>query len=105
MVLYNSTFCLELDAEEDWRNWMNSYYLPLIRRSGYFETYKILKLMQDSGDGSLTYCCQLFAKTVNDYQLFAIEYERKISDNIKETFGERCLPFNTMLKITEEGEI
>lgn len=105
MILYNTTFCLDVNAVDEWRTWMSVYFLPLIRRSGYFEDYKILKLIQEDQTGTINYCCQLSANTLNDYQLFVIEYESAIGENIKSTFGERCLPFSSMLEITEEGEM
>lgn len=105
MILYNTTFCLDVAAVDDWRRWMDDFFIPLVRKSGYFVTYKTMKLIQDSEDGSVNYCCQLFAKTMNDYQLFVIEYEPKVNESIQTTFGGQCLPFATMLQIEEEGEI
>ena len=105
MILYNTTFCLDVNSVDEWRTWMSVYFLPLIRRSGYFEDYKIMRLVQEDQAGVINYCCQLYAKTLNDYQLFIIENENKIGENIQSTFGEKCLPFSTMLEIMEEGEI
>lgn len=104
MVLYNTTFHIQEGSVDRWRTWMNDYYLPLIRRSGYFETYKIMRLLRDDDDGE-NYCCQLYASTMNDCQLFLIEHEQEVIQRLKDKFSDNCLPFSTVLEITEEGEI
>ena len=105
MIIYNTTFCIEMTSVDQFRDWLSVFYLPLIRQSGYFENYKLLKIHHQQDPELINYSCQLSAQTINDSQLFKVEYEDKVASHLQTTFGEKCLLFSTTLEMVEEMEI
>ena len=105
MILYNTTFCIEITSIDQFRDWLSVFYLPLIRQSGYFEEYKLLKVHHQQDPELVNYSCQLTTNTMHDGQLFKLEFEEKIANHLQATFGEKCLLFSTMLELVEEMEI
>ena len=94
-----------MTSVDQFRDWLSVFYLPLIRQSGYFENYKLLKIHHQQDPELINYSCQLSAKTINDSQLFKVEYEDKVANHLQSTFGEKCLLFSTTLEMVEEMEI
>jgi hypothetical protein len=60
MFLYNITYNLEQEIENEWKDWIRGIYLPKLMATGYFEDYKIYKLLNVAEDG-ITYSVQLFS--------------------------------------------
>jgi hypothetical protein len=65
MFLYNITFGVDRDIEQEWLKYMREQQIPAVLKTGMFTSYKIFKVLHDQDDGSISYSVQYFADTIN----------------------------------------
>lgn len=99
MILYNITFKIEEKVANDWLSFMKDDYLPLIFKTGYIESYKILKLLNDeySEDG-VTYTVQFHLENMAQLTNYQALYEEPLEEKLHKNFGGKFVFFKTWLK-------
>ena len=97
MFLYNITYKIDKPVESDWLDWMKIMYLPKMMASGYFESYKMYKLLHIEDDG-VTYSIQLLAKSISDIQQFLEKEAKLLEDEHNFRFKNRHVAFRTVLQ-------
>ncbi len=98
MILYNITFTVSTDIEEDFVVWMKNQHIPDIFATGLFSDHRFYRLMNSTNDGSTNYSVQFFAESTAKL----IEYENRFANALRyETqarYGEKALAFRTLLE-------
>lgn len=98
MILYNITFNVTPDIEEDFILWMKSTHIPEVLATGIFHEHKFFRLIHDSEDGSLNYCIQYFTDSLK----LMMEYESKHAAQLRaktlERYKDKALAFRTLLE-------
>lgn len=99
MILYNITFKLEENAAKDWLLFMKDDYLPLIYKTGFIESYKILELLNDEySDDGKTYTVQFHLENMAQLTNYQALYEAPLEEKLHNKFGGKFVFFKTWLK-------
>lgn len=64
MFLYNVTIGIDTDIEQEWLAWMKSKHIPDVLNTGMFVDHKFYKVLHDNNDGTISYCVQYFATSL-----------------------------------------
>ena len=62
MLLYNVTVTIDLDAHEDWVQWMRDSHIPDVMSSGMFVSYRMSRLIGHDHADSEIYTMQYLVK-------------------------------------------
>ena len=74
MVVYSVTVTIKKDIEEDWVNWMKETHLNDVMSTGYFQSWKLFKmLIPSSTNNEVTYIVHYSVSSMEKYE----EYARK----------------------------
>ena len=99
MILYNITFQVENSVVELWLSFMKDDYLPMIHKTGYIESYKILKLLNDEyAQGGTTYSVQLMLDNLDQLSNYQALYEESLEANLHQRFEGKFVYFKTWLQ-------
>jgi len=98
MLLYNVTFGIDKNIEQDWITWMKSNYLPVIMDTGLFVEYKMYKVLSHEDEASVSYSVQCFANSIEEILKYLNEYAPKITELHRESFKDKHVAFNTLLE-------
>ena len=60
MLLYNVTFGIDKQIEDEWISWMKANYIPAMMETGLFTEYKMYKVLTHDDEGSVSYSVQCF---------------------------------------------
>lgn len=97
MYTINQSFNVAPEILGAWQLWIKNTYIPHVMESGFFENYKILKLITTIEDYENTYAIQFFTKNAHQIdeiiQLFELDFEFSIATK----FGEKALFFRSLL--------
>lgn len=52
MIIYRVTVSVDADIESDWFSWMRDTHIPDVMRTGFFQTYRVHKLLEPASDAS-----------------------------------------------------
>lgn len=98
MILYNVTFNVANDIEEDFVLWMKETHIPDIFATGLFTGHHFYRLLNATDDSSTNYSVQFLAESTAKL----IEYENRFANELRyETqarYGEKALAFRTILE-------
>jgi len=98
MILYNITYTVATDIEDDFVSWMKTTHIPDVFATGLFTEHRFYRLMNSTNDGFTNYSIQFFAESTAKL----IEYENRYANALRyETqarYGEKALAFRSLLE-------
>jgi hypothetical protein len=98
MILYNITFNLSQDIEEDFLSWMKETHIPEVLGTGNFSSHAFYRLVHHSEDGSVNYCIQYFTDTM----VKMLDYEKTHAPSLRAKtqarYQDKAIAFRTLLE-------
>ncbi len=98
MILYNITFNVSADIEEDFIQWMKSTHIPEILAKGIFHDHKFFRLLHESEDGSTNYCIQYFTETMDSMMDYEKNHAPSLRAKTQERYKDKAIAFRTLLE-------
>jgi hypothetical protein len=103
MYIYNVTIKVETELADEWLKWMKSTHIPEVMKTGYFNDYRISRLLDDGDLEGITFSIQYTTDTVDTF----LEYQQKAAPALQrdhiERYGNRVAAFRTIMELIEEG--
>ena len=101
MILYNITSQVTPEVQENWLEWMKSYYIPKILSTPYFEEVAIYKVSMDQPMDP-TFAVQYKANTPTLLQRYLETEAPLFKKEIHDKFGEQVFSFETHLELVSK---
>ena len=98
MIIYNVTYNVTPEIEQQWIEWMNDHHIPSVLATGFFGSSKIFRLLTEVVENGLTYCCQYYAEDKKELSSYLENHEEQFELVIRSKFGDRCLFFSSILE-------
>lgn len=100
MILYNVTIILDEEIHENWLKWLKNENLQEIMNTGFFISYRILKVLDSPNEG-LTYCIQFIADSAEKYYEFLQINPKLLQTNIPSEFQNKFVVFSTLMEFID----
>jgi hypothetical protein len=97
MFLYNITYNIDQDIENQWMDWMQRVHLPKIMATDYFEYYKFYKLLNVADEGN-TYSVQFFASDLSKIEQYLEKEAPLIMAEHNQRYRYKHVAFMTVLQ-------
>ncbi len=101
MIIYNVTVNVEKEIEHEWINWMKETHIPAIISTGYFNSYKMLRLLNETEGEGVTYAIQYHSETLDNLEKYMSEEAPRLRDEHFSKFQNRCVSFRTFLETVD----
>lgn len=98
MVLYNVTVNIEKDVEMEWLHWMRTNHIPKVLATGYFESNKIMRLLNETENTDTTYSVQYFAKNLTVLEEYLENHAQAFVNEHMEKFKYKHVAFMSVLE-------
>ena len=98
MHVYNISFQITPNLQEQWLLWMKSKFIPMLVATDCFQSHQFYELELTS-DQSPTYTMQLFATTPENLAQFTETFSSSLLDELQKTWGDHCFHFVTTMRI------
>ncbi len=98
MILYNITFNIEPDIQDNWRIWMKDEYLPFVMNTNLFNDVKLYRLLNETENEGITYSIQFFSDSLKKVNFYLEEYANEIVNRHNQTFKYKHVSFMTILE-------
>ncbi len=98
MILYNITFNVSPDIEQDFISWMKETHIPEVLATGKFHEHKFFKLLHESEDGSSNLCVQYFAESIELMMAYEKEHAAALRTKTQGRYGDKAIAFRTLLE-------
>jgi hypothetical protein len=97
MLLYNVTFGIDKQIEEEWITWMKANYIPAIMETGLFSDYKMYKVLTHDDESSVSYSVQCFSESIEKVLTYLNEVAPPLVEAHRLRFKDQHVAFNTLL--------
>lgn len=98
MIIYNTTFKVDLKMRDEWLQWMQQTQVPEILNTGLFHSFRLCHLLeQDESDG-YAYTLQFYSDSMENYNTFINEQEAGFQQRMYNIFGDKVLFFSTLME-------
>lgn len=101
-LLYNITTHVDLSVHEEWRQFMEEEYIPVMMGSGYFTSYKWLKILGDEQEDGISFAIQFVVEDLDTFLTYQNELMPSLSAKQKSLFEESCHSFKTLMEIVSD---
>ena len=99
MILYNVTVILDEEIHDSWLNWLKQEHLKEMMRTGFFISYRILKVLNSPNEG-ITYCIQYISESIEKYNEF-MQIHANPLQNAPAEFLNKFVVFSTLMEFIE----
>lgn len=97
MIIYNETIIVDEGIHKQWLSWMQTEYIPMVMKTGHFNSYKILNVLDSPNEG-VTYCIQYLTDDREKYNLFNDKHLQKLQAIHQQKFENQFVLFNTLMQ-------
>lgn len=98
MHVYNISFQIAPNLQEQWMLWMQSKFIPMIMETACFQNQHFYELDVTS-DQAPTFTLQLFAINPQQLAQFQDQFAAALLDELQKTWGDQCFHFITTMRI------
>jgi len=98
MILYNTTYSVANEVEQDWLHWMKTSHIPAILATGLPISHKVLRLLTEIDNGGATYSVQLDFNAMEDYFTYQSLHANSMQQRIQDRFSNQFVSFDTLLE-------
>ncbi len=98
MHVYNISFQIDPNLQEQWLVWMKGKFIPMVNEIGCLQNHQFYEL-DISDDQSPTYTLQLFAQSSENLAKFTESFAEPLLDELHKTWGDQCFHFVTTMRI------
>src|ERR1700748_431239 len=102
MLVYNETIIIEENSYLEWLEWMKNIHIPAIMATGYFDSYKILNVVDSPNEG-VTSCVQYYTSTSENFGKFYEEHFNKFQSIHQQRYEHKFVLYNTLMEVIDEG--
>ena len=101
MILYNVTFGIDKEIEQEWVTWMKDKHIPSVLNTGTFVGYKFYKVLTHEDEGSSSYCIQYFTPSIIQFNQYLETFAPQLIEEHRQRFKDQHVAFNTLLEEVE----
>lgn len=100
MIIFNDTVIVDEAVHENWLTWVKQNHIPAVMATGYFNSYKILSVIDSPNEG-VTYCVQYYADDIENFNQFYNKHFHQLQAIHNEEFENQFVIFNTLMKTVD----
>ena len=97
MIVYNETYVVDEAIHQQWLNWMQAEQLPAIMKTGWFNSFSILTVLDSPNEG-MTYCIQFVTDSLESYNYFRNKHLQWFHQLLNQRFENKFVVFNSLMQ-------
>lgn len=98
MLFHNITYNIDVNAEQDFLEWMRNVHVPKVMITGFPKEFKILKLLTEIDNGGVTYSFQYFFDSIEGFEVFENDYLDDLNDIVDKRYRGKYVFFASLLQ-------
>lgn len=103
MLLYNVTIKIDQQIETDWLQWMLGKHIPDVMNTGYFESYKLCRILGDDDEYGISYAVQYFAYDWAAFQSYRDHHAPDLQAEHDHRYRGHYAAFRTLMEVVQAG--
>ncbi len=104
MYIYNTTYLVVKEVYSEWFSWVKSTHIPSMQKMGFSNPQVSKVLITDPEQKEFSMSVQFKIDTLEALNRWSESRLQEIRNDIHKQFGEKVLPFDTVLEIIETND-
>lgn len=98
-MVYNVTVKIDLSVHDDWLAWMKSKHIPDVMNTGFFTSYKLMRILaMDETDG-ISYAIQYTCNSMEDYNAYQHTNASELQKEHTARYKDKFVAFRTLMRV------
>src|ERR1700712_2864638 len=102
MIVYNETLIVEESAYNEWLNYIKETHIPGIMATGYFQSYRILNVIDSPNEG-VTTCIQYNTGSEEQFARFYNLHLQQLHIIHNQRYENKFVLYSTLMEVIDEG--
>lgn len=99
MLIYNSTYHVELEEERYFLIWIQEYYLPEVAKTGMLKAPRVARILSHREEGSVCYSVQFEVESSAILHRWHQEQGVKLNEELVRLFKDKVVGFPTLMEV------
>jgi hypothetical protein len=99
MIIYNVTSKVATEIAEAWLQWLTEDHAPAIVATGCFESFRVLRLLEQDESEGPTYAVQYVAPAQEGYDRYIRDFAPRFRQEGYERWGARFISFRSVMEV------
>lgn len=100
MLVYNTTYHIDLDQEKYFLIWMQEFYLPQITRKGLLHSPRLLRVLSHRDEG-VCYSLQFEVESSAVLHKWHQEQGAALNEELIKLFKDKVVGFPTLMEVVD----
>jgi hypothetical protein len=101
-ILYNVTIKIDKNISEEWLEWMTTEHIPEVMQTGYFHSYRLMKIYNDDDEYGLGFAVQYIAPDLQNYLNYQANAANELQKKHADKYEGRYAAFRTLMEIVHQ---
>lgn len=101
MIIYNVTIKVEGTIADAWLQWMLHEHIPDVMKTGCFDEYKVVRLLEVDDSEGPTYAIQYHAPSKADYNRYITVHAEGLRQKSFDKWGNRFIAFRSVMQVVQ----
>lgn len=101
MLVYNTTYNVEEEQEDNFLIWVKEYYLPEVEKHGALRYSRITRILSHRDEGCSSYSLQFEVENSGILHRWHLEQGMKLNDELMKVFKDKVVGFPTLMEVIE----
>ena len=97
MIILNETVIIDPQIQVEWLNWIKSTHMPAMMATGYFNSYRLLEVLNSPNEG-FTYCVQYTAANMDQYEAYQNTVAQHFKNVHMQKFENKLVLFESIMQ-------
>ena len=102
MTVYNETIIFEDASYDNWIAYMKQVHIPAVMNTGYFDSYKILNVIDSPNEG-VTTCVQYNTDSEERFAQFYNQHLHALHSSHHEIYENKYVLYSSLMETIAEG--
>lgn len=101
MIIYNTTYHVDLDVEENFIIWIKEVYIPSVLEHDVLHNPRFHKILSHTQPGQTNYALQWEVESPGALHKWHMEHAGFPATELTKIFEEKVLSFDTLMRVVE----
>lgn len=99
MIVYNTTYHVELSDAKNFVIWVDAYLIPEVEKTGMLKNPRLTRILTHKEKDSECFSMQWEAESLGMLQKFHTQYNARIVQEMNKVFKDKVLGFDTLMEV------
>lgn len=101
MLIYNTTYQVEEEQEDNFLIWIKEFYLPEVEKNGLLRAPRLVRVLSHREEGSTCYSLQFEVESSAILHRWHMGQGVRLSEELLKIFKDKVVGFPTLMEVIE----